>query len=671
MGIALKNCRPDARIVLAERESFPRHHVGESMLPDTRRVLRKLGVLEAVEKAGFQRKAGITYKWHHDRPAFSEEFADPSGRSSKEAYSWQVDRSRYDHLLLEQARQRGVEVLQPCTVGRILMEGDRPSAADLDGPAGRIRLEFGHVVDCSGQSRLLARALGIERVPRQLGDLAVYRYHEGPGWDEQLLGTHGHSKIFFAATPAGWVWLIPLSPTLKSVGLVTRRAFVRCSDFGKLLDEQVQTVPEMSRLIRNAAVVDAPGADDGVRTRSVGNWSYTHERTAGPGWYLAGDAAAFIDPILSSGIHVAHRSAINAANAVATEWLSTDVEHAELHRAYHELYRDLCSGFILMAHWWYEQREGGIEDWWRTAASVARDAGFGGKDGVEAFMALASGYFSDFRLEQIGPGLGQGGFEVCLDGLFGQKGMGQLAFGHDRSRNRAVEPAFEAASATHYLGTFIESDRWWRLPAVRFKTSDGERLYRVPVVQGDDGRPRSGLAMRQLAALLDEVDGERGFNDIVDAASRIVGGRDQLARSASQLLSLRLLVEAERESRVGSSAPEVSDRDTPLEIAADRVEWSEVPNMDLGTGPGRHAEIQYVFHGVTRRYRILPAPRADEISRILLGAIDGRVGADEIVRRVRRRVDPSDRAVHDVANLVLADLVGIGVVRHRTRQGAP
>lgn len=670
VGMALKSYRPDARIVLAERDVFPRHHVGESMLPDTRRVLRKLGLLEAVEAAGFQRKTGITYKWRHDRPMFSEEFADAGGGAGEGAWSWQVDRSRYDQLLLDHARQRGVEVLQPCTVGRVILDGERPVGAELDGPGGRTRLEFGHVVDCSGQSRLLARALGIERTPQELGDLALYRYYDGPGWDEQILGSRTRSKIFFATAPAGWVWLIPLSPTLKSVGLVTRRELVRSSDLDGLLDEQIRSVPEMERLLRDAKLTSAPGSSDGVQTRSVANWSYTQERTAGPGWYLAGDAAAFVDPILSSGIHVAHRSAINAANAVATEWLATGVDHAELHRAYHELYSDLCAGFILMARWWYEQREAGIEDWWRAASALARGAGYDRQGGVEAFMAFASGYFSDFRLEQIGPGFGKGGFSVCLDGLVDEAGIGERAFGRDPARNRALEPRFGSVTGTDYLGTLVESDRWWRMPAVTFKTPRGDRLYRVPVAAGDDEPSRSGLALERLAALLDAVDGERGFNDVVEIASGDEGARGPVGKMASQLLSLGLLVEVDRESRVGSSAAELAERHAPLELVSDAVEWSEARCVELGPSPHRRVELRYMLGGVPGCYRLSPGSRAEEAARALLAALDGRTGADEIVRRVRRSVDPDDRAVHDSANLVLADLVSLGVVRYRSAPAA-
>src|SRR5579862_9751228 len=119
-AILLKQYNPSARIALFEKEKFPRHHVGESTLPDANAVLQKLGVIDTLNRAGFPIKCGLTYKWRHDRPIFSDVFSAGVHANLQERlyptglpdHAWQVDRGRYDAILLNRAREVGVEVTE-------------------------------------------------------------------------------------------------------------------------------------------------------------------------------------------------------------------------------------------------------------------------------------------------------------------------------------------------------------------------------------------------------------------------------------------------------------------------------------------------------------------------------------------------------------------------------
>src|SRR6185369_5018362 len=132
-AILLKRYNPSAHIVVLEKDSFPRHHVGESTLPDANAVLNKLGVIDALNGAGFPIKCGLTYKWRHDRPIFTDLFSKAVHPDLQERlyprgipdHSWQVDRGRYDHILLQRARDVGVEVHEETrVVGLVRSPGD-------------------------------------------------------------------------------------------------------------------------------------------------------------------------------------------------------------------------------------------------------------------------------------------------------------------------------------------------------------------------------------------------------------------------------------------------------------------------------------------------------------------------------------------------------------------
>jgi clorobiocin biosynthesis protein Clo-hal len=524
----LKKRSPDRSIVLCEQATFPRHHVGESTLPDANGILAKLGVLAEIDGAGFVRKTGITYRWRVDQPIFSEVFARGvlealAGGARIPDHSWQVDRSRYDHILLEHARRCGVEVWSPARVEAVLRDDDRVTGVRVSaGDQPLVDLRAGHVVDCTGQARLLSRALGLAKQTHPLGDLAVYRYYRGMRWSAPLVGSLAESRIFFSATPAGWMWFIPLSATDVSVGLVTRREFLEETEVDRLFDAELATVPDMVAMLEGAVQCGAPGAaDDAPRTRTIADWSYSHARPCGPGYYLAGDAAAFVDPILSSGILLAHNSGLMVANAIATEWYHPDVPVDELHDGYAQFYGDLYGGFLVMASWWYSRRKvEGIDEWLASAARLggsARGAAELATDDIQSFMTFAAGYLADFRFVNIGIAFGDEGLAQCIDGLENRPGAAAPLLRRMPDRGVRLRSEATRASVEPYLATDVDSDRWWKLPAIRLSGSFGERVYRPPIrrdARDDDAIVRSLRVVDRLAAA---CDGRRTLDQAVRA----------------------------------------------------------------------------------------------------------------------------------------------------------
>jgi flavin-dependent dehydrogenase len=675
----LESYRPDARIVLVERAVFPRHHVGESTLPDTNPVLHKLGVLERIDRAGFVRKGGITYKWRDNQPIFSETFARGVIDAGIPDHAWQVDRSRYDQILLEHAASLGVEVWQPASVSHVIHDAERVNGVHVTKADGSsVEIRAGHVVDCSGQARIVGRALGIATDDHHLGDLAIYRYYEGPIWIRPHTGEPDLSKIFFAATPAGWLWYIPLAEDLVSVGLVTRSEFVKGRNADDVFEQQLALVPEMHDALASARIRSAPADASGRTTYTVQNWSYAHERVAGPGWYMAGDAAAFVDPILSSGIMLAHRAGLSAANAIRSEWLDPSGDHRSLHAAYGTFYNDLCRGFLVMAGWWYHQRDVGIEDWWRKAGVMAREIRSDAMlDDISAFMHFAAGYLTDFRFRHIGPAFGAEGLGICIDGLTGSTTAQHILSGQAQheSSDRAVRENFDSVSLEQYLATYLETDRWWHLPAFRFRRAGAEdRVYRAPVAWDAEGRPDCELAVAAMTAILAHCDGHHAVIDIEMEAARILvhSGHTQrvgtlVTRLITDLLANGTLTADGPVSRVGSFRPTIANRSAPLERRATGMKVQRTDGSDRARGPQitfalAHASVVYRPSSFSREMS-LPPDEIVAVLRGLLSACDSIRGADDVIRVALSSTPASRQGVlRDYANATLLDLIGLGVV---------
>jgi flavin-dependent dehydrogenase len=533
---------PERRIAIFEQSTFPRHHVGESTLPDMNAILAKLGVLPKIDSAGFVRKTGITYRWRVDQPMFSEVFAkgvlDALGPAELPDYSWQVDRSRYDQILLEHARERGVMVHEGTRVDGILREEDRVVGLRTHAGGRAREVRAGHVVDCSGQARVLSRLLGLTKQSHALGDLAVYRYYRGMRWSEPV-GSPTQSKIFFSATPAGWMWFIPLSESDVSVGLVTRREFLDAIDADSLFESELATVPEMVWMLQPASRCAAPGTNQ-TGTITVADWSYSHERPCGAGYYLAGDSAAFIDPILSSGILLAHQSGLMVANAIHTEWHDKEISREELHDGYSRFYSDLYAGFLVMADWWYRKRKvSGIDEWLKRAVALgqaARGSGEISTTDTESFMTFAAGYLTDFRFVNLGIGFGDEGLRTAIDGLENQAPR-RPASNQDARYRRA----FDRAEVGAYLATDVDTDRWHRLPLVRFFGDFGERIYRPPIPLRHYSEARVVTALRIIERVTAACDGRRTVEQAIHAVSDSLPGEYEPATLASADRTIREL----------------------------------------------------------------------------------------------------------------------------------
>jgi 2-polyprenyl-6-methoxyphenol hydroxylase-like FAD-dependent oxidoreductase len=290
-------------VALAEREAFPRFHVGESLLPANMTVLERLGVLDEVKAHGFLVKYGAYF--HDQDMDLGYQFLFREGRPWP-SYTYEVQRADFDKILLDHAaRQPNVTLLQPASVDRVAFDADGVTATVTEAAGPReIRARF--LVDASGRDAFIASRHGERRPIEGLGKVALFaHFRGGKRWPGKEVG---NIRIF--TFEPGWFWYIPFHNGTSSVGCVLHARTVKGRE-GNL--EQLYE----SLIARCHGVRDAiDGAPRITPVHSAANFSYRTEPAVGDRYVCVGDAIAFLDPIFSSGVYIATQSA---------EWSSAEI----------------------------------------------------------------------------------------------------------------------------------------------------------------------------------------------------------------------------------------------------------------------------------------------------------------------------------------------------------
>ncbi|MEX2970731.1 NAD(P)/FAD-dependent oxidoreductase [Streptomyces sp. C184] len=338
--------RQGVQVTLLERETFPRYHIGESILPSCRPIFELLGVWDKVEAFGFQPKGGAYFSWGPDEweVRFAELGADG-------ANAWQVTRADFDKLLLDHSRELGVDVHEGVTVKEIEFDGDRPVAARWAGDGETGCLTFDYLIDASGRRGVMAtKYLGARRFHSIFRNVATWSYWK----NAKSLDRGPAGSITVASVPDGWFWAIPLHDGTTSVGLVTGRdTFNRRrreqGGIEAVYDDALRQCPLVQELL-----ADAERVSD---FKTEQDYSYTSETFHGPGYLLCGDAACFLDPLLSTGVHLATYSAMLAAAAVGSV-LRGEVEESEAWAFFDGVYRSSYERLLVLVSVFYESYRG-------------------------------------------------------------------------------------------------------------------------------------------------------------------------------------------------------------------------------------------------------------------------------------------------------------------------
>ncbi|MFI6849648.1 tryptophan 7-halogenase [Kitasatospora sp. NBC_00085] len=302
------------RVLLLEKETFPRHQIGESLLPATiHGVCRLLGVTEELAAAGFTKKRGGTFRWGSSPEPWRFDFAISPRLAGPTSFAYQVERMKFDQILLENARTKGADVRENHTVLGVVETGDRITGVRYRGPDGVTREAAAKfVIDGSGNLSALHRSVsGTREYSEFFQNVAIYGYFEGG----ERLPAPNSGNIFSVAFDEGWFWYIPLRDDLTSVGAVVAKEFASKvqGDPENVLAHFIDRCPEVKRMLG-----DTPRITEGpygkVRVRK--DYSYLNTTFWKPGMVLVGDAACFVDPVFSSGVHLATYSALLAARSI-------------------------------------------------------------------------------------------------------------------------------------------------------------------------------------------------------------------------------------------------------------------------------------------------------------------------------------------------------------------
>lgn len=399
---------PALRVVVIEKEAFPRHHVGEACLPGWGTILERAGVLEAAHRAVRVDKLGFIFNWGppESRHYWTADFRDEHGVIPMG--SWHADRAELDQVLLEHAASSGAEVLQPAKVVRVTpLSGPTPPPMSGDSPGFELRLEqdgetrslrAARVIDASGQARLLAHQWSLPtRRYDDMNNFAVYGYWRGGGVEEGGAPLRGRERwAVVSSTELGWVWHIPIGETLSSVGLVTTKETLQEIGGERLRETYLAAVRGTDRvgeLLERAEYVGARPDGEPERVSAAQDWSYRTEQLCGAGWYTIGDGAVFVDPVLASGLTLASNGASMVANAITTLERDASVDPEKLRASVAATYADLSSAYHRMARVWYRRNTRAEGLHWQARQERLRVLGAGAlfEDDADAFTAACLG----------------------------------------------------------------------------------------------------------------------------------------------------------------------------------------------------------------------------------------------------------------------------------------
>jgi flavin-dependent dehydrogenase len=320
------------RVLLLEREPFPRYHIGESLIPYTWFTLNRLGVVDWLKRSACPKK-------------YSVQFVSITGRVSQPFYffetihhecavTWQVWRGEFDAMLLDNARRKGAEVRQGVSVRDVVMDGERVVGvlADVDGATQEIHARA--VVDATGRDSLLSRRFSWKERDPELNKVAVWSYFKGakrdPGLDE------GATTVAYVPDK-GWFWYIPMHSDIVSVGVVgePRYLFRDGRDVDRIFEREVKACSWIHDHVKVGTRCEP--------VRTTAEYSYHSRRIGGDGFCLVGDAFAFLDPLFSTGVFLALKGGELAADTLHQALLAGDVSAARFEEYYRKQRRAVTS----------------------------------------------------------------------------------------------------------------------------------------------------------------------------------------------------------------------------------------------------------------------------------------------------------------------------------------
>jgi len=332
------------KVIVFEREAFPRFHIGESLLPHNVPLLEELGLLPEMEKR-FIRKYAANFSDRTGLRTVRYPFA--KAISKKYPYSYEVERSEFDQMLAENSEKLGVDLRAEWSVNKVLFENDQAVGleASSNKTGQRVTVRSSIVVDASGQSILMGKRLGLKQKSQLKTRAAFFSHFE----NAQRESGDREGDIQIIAYRYGWFWMIPFKGNTTSVGAVVNEAFLaerkKGDDMDASLWRAINETPTVKNRLKNAT--------QKWPAKSIGNYSYGMSRYAGNGFVMVGDAGAFLDPVFSSGVFLAMKSAQMASRAILKCFEKNDFS-ARQFKTYENCLRGSQKLFFSFINGWYD-----------------------------------------------------------------------------------------------------------------------------------------------------------------------------------------------------------------------------------------------------------------------------------------------------------------------------
>ena len=315
------------RVLLLEREAEPKFKIGESLIPATYWTFKRLGMLEKLRTSHFPQKYSVQFYSRTGKASNPFYFFQTNPHES--AVTWQVLRSEFDEMLLDNAIEKGVEVKRGIRVREVLFEGDTATGVVIQGVKGsRETLNATVIVDSTGQRSLIGRQLNLNTVEPNLKMASLFTHYEGGYRDEGI--DEGATLILHTEKKDSWFWSIPLPYNRTSIGVVgeldyllqNRRDTNGRLDTQQIFTEELEKCPALKGRLE--------GAKQLFPIQTTKDFSYRASRIAGNHWVLVGDAFGFLDPVYSTGLFLALKSGEMAADAIIEAFEKDDFSETQL-----------------------------------------------------------------------------------------------------------------------------------------------------------------------------------------------------------------------------------------------------------------------------------------------------------------------------------------------------
>lgn len=286
-------------VAIIEKEEFPRFHIGESLLPASMPIFKKIGFYDTLSSGKYIEKWGARFiDYINDDEVY---FGFSGGFNSEIPMAFEVERQMFDRDILDHAKKNGVTIYQPETVIEVTISEDSVYVR-----TNKNEFTCKYIMDVSGRDSLLGMKMDLRKANKALNNVAVFSHYKNV---KRQSGQHAGDIIIGLLPKKSWTWIIPFQGEVTSVGVV------RSSE---LFDGEKDWLAYLENTLNESATVKElmAGAERIGEVRRIGNYSHTCDQFYGDRWILCGDAALFLDPIFSSGVHMSISSSFFASEAL-------------------------------------------------------------------------------------------------------------------------------------------------------------------------------------------------------------------------------------------------------------------------------------------------------------------------------------------------------------------